>query len=339
MTRISTSIVVAVALLASILLGSSPSRGEPVEPASDPAAAPPPEHTLFIGTGPVVGVYFPAGGAICDLVNRRRQQNGIRCAVESSGGSVENLAALRDGRMDLVIAQSDWQHRAYEGTGPFEEDGPFEDLRSVFAIHADSITVVAGPKSEIETLSDLKGKRVNIGPPGSGQRAMAEALIGALGWALDDFAEVSEEDPNEQPEALCAGTLDALVFPASHPNGLIHQAIQGCGATLIDVSGPEIDQLVAETPYFTKSVIPGGTYAGNDEDVQTFGVRATLVTTARQDEEIVYRLVAAVFDDLERFKALHPAFATLTPEEMIGSGNSAPLHPGALRYYEERGWR
>lgn len=339
MTRTIILTTLAAALGVGVFLGSSLTGEMRAETASDQAlSASPADHILFVGTGPVIGFYFPAGGAICSMINHQQDRHGIRCAVESTEGSAENLTALRDGRLDMAVVQSDWQYHAYEGTGPFEEDGPFEDLRSVFAIHAEPITVVARPGTGIATLSDLKGKRVNIGVPGTGQHAMAEALIAALGWQLEDFAEVSEVEPNQQSEALCAGKFDAFILPVGHPNGLIQEATRDCGAVLIDVTGPEIDRLVAETPYFAKSVIPANSYPGQTEDVETFGVRATLVTTAQQDEEVVYRLVEAVFGDFERFKAMHPAFAALTPERMIGDGNAAPLHPGALRYYEERGW-
>lgn len=332
---------IAVAVLSACLL-----LGATLSDAADPQLAsegqdPPPaaEEILFVGTGPVVGVYFPAGGAVCSMVNRERALHGIRCTVESTEGSVDNLKALRSGDLDMAITQSDWQYYAYEGKAPFAEDGAFEELRSIFTLYGEPITVVAHPDADIGTLSDLVGKRINIGVPGSGQHIMAETLIETLGWTSEDFAALSEIEVKEQSSALCAGEFDAFILPVGHPNGAVQEAVQGCGAVLIDLSGAEIDQLIADTPYFAKTVIPAGTYPGNPDAITAFGVKATLVATARLSEETAYQVVKAVFENFDHFKAMHPAFAGLTPEEMIGAGNSAPLHPGALRYYKERGWR
>ena len=332
--------VIAAAVLATGLLGatlSGAAESESASEAQNPAL--PAEQVLFVGTGPVVGVYFPAGGAICSMVNRERAVHGIRCTTESTEGSITNLAALRSGDLDMAITQSDWQYYAYEGRALFETEEPFEELRSIFTLHGEPITVLAHPDAGIGALSDLAGKRINIGVPGSGQHVMAQMLIAALGWGARDFAALSEIDVGEQSRALCAGDFDAFILPVGHPNGAIHEAIQGCGAVLIDVSGAAVDQLVADKPYFAKTVIPAGFYPGFAEDIATFGVKATLVASAQLSEETVYQVVKAVFDEFDRFKAMHPAFAALTPEEMVGAGNSAPLHPGALRYYKERGWR
>ncbi len=338
MIRINT--IAAAGLAICLLFGTTRSDAADSESGSegqDPA--PPAEQILFVGTGPVVGVYFPAGGAVCSMVNRERALHGIRCTVESTEGSIDNLAALRSGDLDMAVTQSDWQYYAYEGKALFEEDGAFEELRSILTLHGEPITVVAHPDADIETLPDLVGKRINIGVPGSGQHVMAETLIETLGWTSEDFAALLEIEVNEQSRGLCAGAFDAFILPVGHPNGAIQEAVRGCGAVLIDLSGAEIDQLIEDTPYFAKTVIPAGTYPGNPDAIAAFGVKATLVATTRLSEEMVYQVVKAVFENFDHFKAMHPAFAGLTPEEMIGAGNSAPLHPGALRYYKERGWR
>lgn len=302
------------------------------------AAATPGSRTLFMGTAPVVGVYFPAGGAICAMVNRHRTETGLRCVVESTDGSYANLQALRHGDEDLGIVQSDWQYYAYKGLGPFKAAGPFADLRSLFTIHGEPLTLMVRKDAGIASLSDLKGKRVNIGPKGTGQRALADLLFRALGWKNSDFASLGEIDANLQTTALCGDQIDAFLMPMSHPNGAVEEAAMRCGALLVPLSGPAIDKLLADMPYLAKDEIPGGTYTGNPNAIATFGPRATLVTTKALSDEIGYRIVKAVFDDFDRFKAMHPSFRNLTPAEMIGAGNTAPLQDGAKRYFRERGW-
>ncbi len=293
---------------------------------------------ITIGTGGVTGVYYPTGGAICRLVNQYRADTGIRCSVESTGGSIYNLNTIRAGELDFGVVQSDWQFHAYHGTSRFEEAGPNEDLRAVFSIHPEPFTLVARPDSGINSLQDLPGKRVNVGNPGSGQRATMEVLMDKLGWTMDDFAVAAELAPAEMPAALCDGSLDAYIYTVGHPSANITEAVTNCGAKLVNVQDPVIDQLVADNPFYRIATIPGGTYAGNPDDITTWGVGATFVTSTDVSDDVVYTVVKAVFDNFEDFKGLHPAFAGLKESEMIHDGLSAPLHPGAVKYYKERGW-
>ncbi len=295
------------------------------------------QQFISIGTGGVTGVYYPTGGAICRLVNKDRAETGIRCAVESTGGSIYNINTIRAGELDFGVAQSDWQYHAYRGTSRFEEQGPFEDLRAVFSIHPEPFTVVARADSGIKTFADLQGKRVNIGNPGSGQRGTMEVVMDALGWTKDDFALASELKASEQSQALCDNKIDAMVYTVGHPSGSISEATTSCETVLVPVTGPEIDKLIAENDYYRVATIPGGMYRGNPDDVQTFGVGATLVTSARVPDDVVYALVSAVFDNIDTFRSLHPAFANLDPAQMAKDGLSAPIHPGAARYYAENG--
>jgi TRAP transporter TAXI family solute receptor len=293
---------------------------------------------ITIGTGGVTGVYYPAGGAICRLVNAGRKEHGIRCSVESTGGSVYNVNTMRQGELDFGVVQSDVQYNALKGEGEeFKDQGPFEGLRAVFALHPEPFTLLARADSGVETFEDLKGKRVNVSNPGSGSRATFDVLMEAKGWSVDDFALASELKSAEQSQALADNNVDAIAFIVGHPNGSIQEATTTVDANLIAVSGPEVDALVEENPYYTKATIPGGMYPGNPEDTETFGVGATFVATTDVSEEAVYQLVKAVFENFEDFKKLHPAFASLEKEEMISAGLSAPLHPGAERYYKEAG--
>ncbi len=295
------------------------------------------ERFITIGTGGQTGVYFVVGQSICRLVNRGTAEHNLKCTAPSTGGSIANINAIMAGDMDMGVAQSDWQYHAYNGTSEYEGN-QFDKERAVFSVHGEPFTVIARADSGIETFADLKGKRVNIGNPGSGQRATMEVVMDALGWTLDDFALASELKPAEQSAALGDNKVDAIIYTVGHPNGSIQEATTTVDSKIIPVTGPEIDALIADNPYYAAATIPGGMYAGNDEDVSTFGVKATFVTSADVPDDVVYEVVKAVFENFDRFKGLHPAFANLTEEEMISAGLSAPLHPGAEKYYKERGW-
>jgi TRAP transporter TAXI family solute receptor len=289
-----------------------------------------------IGTGGLTGVYYPTGGAICRLLNRQRKQHGIRCSVESTGGSIYNLNALASGELEFGVAQSDMQYHAYKGSAKFREQGANPQLRAVFSIHSEPFTVVARADSGIKSFADLPGKRVNIGNPGSGQRGTMEALMQVLGWQRGDFKLLSELKATEQSRALCDNKIDAMIYTVGHPNASIKEAATACAAQLVPVTGKAVEGLIAKHPYYAVAEIPGGLYQGSERATSTFGVKATLVTSVAVDEAVVYALVKAVFENLDKFRQLHPAFAHLKAEDML-QGNSAPFHPGAMRYYKEAG--
>ncbi len=292
---------------------------------------------VTIGTGGVTGVYYPTGGAICRLVNKTRKTHGIRCSVESTGGSVYNLNTIRAGELDMGVAQSDWQYHAYHGTSKFKDQGANKKLRAVFSVHPEPFTVVARADSGIKNFMDLKGKRVNIGNPGSGQRGTMEIAMEAVGMTKADFKLASELKSSEQSKALCDNKIDAMVFTVGHPSGSIKEASTSCDSVLVNVTGPAIDKLVTDNDYYRTATIPGGMYRGTDADTKTFGVGATFVTSSDVPEDVIYNVVKAVFENFDSFKKLHPAFAHLKKAEMIKDGLSAPLHKGAAKYYKEAG--
>ncbi|MEM7694630.1 MAG: TAXI family TRAP transporter solute-binding subunit [Pseudomonadota bacterium] len=296
------------------------------------------DQFMTIGTGGVTGVYYPTGGAICRLVNRGRRDHGIRCSAESTGGSVYNINTVRAGELDFGVAQSDWQYHAFNGTSRFEDAGAFEGLRAVFSVHPEPFTLLAKPDSGIESFEDIKGKRVNVGNPGSGQRATMEVVMDAFGISMDDLALATELKGSEMAQALCDGKIDAMIYTVGHPAAAIQEAVNSCDVNLVDVSGEAIDKLVADNSYYRVATIPGGMYKGNPDVTTTFGVGATFITSTDVPEDVVYTTVKAVFDNFEQFKQLHPAFSNLVEDQMIADGLSAPLHPGAERYYKERGW-
>ncbi len=296
------------------------------------------DRFITIGTGGQTGVYYVVGQSVCRMVNRGSDEHNIRCNAPSTGGSVANVNGMRSGELDMGVVQSDVQYRAYHGEANFESDGAWEEMRSVFTMHGEPLTVVARADSGIQHFTDFPGKRVNIGNPGSGQRNTMNVVMEAMGWDTSTFSLASQLDAAEQAAALSDNNIDAMVYVVGHPNGSIQEATTTIDARIIPVTGDEIDALVEEYPYYTRSVIPGGLYRGNDEDVETFGVAATFVTSSEVDEEVVYETVKAVFENFDRFKRLHPAFENLNEEDMISDGLTAPLHDGAARYYRERGW-
>ena len=295
------------------------------------------EKFITIGTGGQTGVYYVVGQSICQLVNRDTAKTQVKCNAPSTGASVANLNAIADKQMDMGIAQSDWQYHAYNGSSSFE--GKKNDkIRAVFSLHPEPFTVMARDDSGIKTFDDLKGKRGNVGDPGSGTRATMNVILKEKGWSDKDFKVASELKPSEMASVMCDNNLDAITYNVGHPNGALKEAAASCNAHLVPVTGEAIDKLVADHSYYAKATIPGGLYKGTDNPVETFGVYATLVTSSDVEEDKVYAVVKAVFDNFDRFKRLHPAFANLKEEEMIKNALSAPLHDGAVRYYKERGW-
>ena len=295
------------------------------------------QQFISIGTGGVTGVYYPTGGAICRLVNKTRKETGIRCSAESTGGSIYNINTIRAGELEFGVAQSDWQYHAYNGTSKFADQGAFKKLRAVFSVHPEPVTVIASDASGIMNLTDAKGKRLNIGNAGSGTRGTWEVLEEALGWQRSDLKLAAEMKSAETGQAVCDGKIDAYFWLVGHPSALTQESLATCDAHLVDVTGPAIDKLVADNPYYRKATIPAGMY-NNDKDIMTFGVGATFVTSADVPDEVVYTVVKAVFDNFDGFKKLHPAFGNLSEKEMISDSLSAPLHDGAVKYYKERGW-
>ncbi len=294
------------------------------------------QEFISIGTGGVTGVYYPTGGAICRLVNKGRKEHGIRCAVESTGGSVYNINTIKAGELEFGVAQSDWQYHAYNGTSKFA-DNPFPEVRAVMSVHPEPFTLLVRADSGIESFEGIKGKRVNVGNPGSGQRATMEVVMDAFGIGMGDLALATEYKGSEMAKQLCDGNIDAMIYTIGHPAAAIKEATTTCDVKLVNVEGAPIEKLVSDNPYYRVATIPGGMYAGNDQDTTTFGVGATFVTSANVPEDTVYVVAKAVMENIDDFKQLHPAFANLDPAQMVKDGLSAPLHPGAEKAYKELG--
>ena len=303
--------------------------------AASPASAQ--QKFVTIGTGGVTGVYYAVGGAVCRLMNKDRAKTGLRCSVESTGGSAFNVNAIKSAEQEFGMAQSDIQFNAAKGEGQFKGN-PVSELRAVFSVHPEPFTVLARKEAGVTKFEDFKGKRFNIGNPGSGTLSSMEQLLEAMGWKKSDFSLAGELKADEQGTALCDNKIDGFYYGVGHPSAAIQDPTTACGAKLISLTGPAVDKLVKDHPYYAVATIPGGMYANNPNPTTTYGVLATMVTSSKVADDTVYALVRAVFENFDEFKKLHPAFANLDPKKMVKDGLSAPLHPGAVKYYKEKGW-
>ena len=289
---------------------------------------------VTIGTGSITGVYFPTGGAICRVLNKQRDMHGYRCVVDPTGGSIDNLDGLRDGFIDIGVVQADVQFDAVMGENAFKAE-PMPDLRTMFSVHAEAFTLLVRNDSGIESFADLAGKRVNIGNPGSGNRATMALMMEAFSLTPDDFAEATEYGGDAMLEAMCENQLDAAVYTIGHPSALIKELTGFCDTSILPVDSDEVIAMELSHPFYQGVTIPGGMYASNAENIATIGVGATVVTMADADEALIYTVTKAVFENLAEMRSLHPAFANLIAEEMAAGNVSAPFHPGAERALRE----
>lgn len=290
---------------------------------------------VTLGSGGTTGIYYPVGRALCSVINKSRREHGVRCSEEATPGSVYNLERLAEGELDFALAQSDVQFAAYRGVSGWARK-PFFALRSVLSLHPEVVTLLVRRDGPIGGITDLWGKRVNIGNPGSGTRASWDDLAAALEWTRDDLAEAAELRPDAAGYALCNGKLDANLLMYGHPSALVAAELARCEQRIVPVTGPAVDRLVAESPYYSKVIIMAGTY-GIAADVQSFGGKATLVTTASQPEEVVYVMTKQILANVAELRTMHPALASLVPSEMVRDALTAPIHPGAERAFREMG--
>ena len=300
-----------------------------------------------IGTGGPTGVYFQVGNSVCKMLHKQAisaehgrkkgTAKAYRCTAPSTGGSNYNIGQIKAGEFQFGVAQSDWQFHAYNGSSKWEGK-QFGDLRAVFSVHNEPFQIWARKKAKVKDFGGLKGKVVNIGNPGSGQRGTMEELMKAMGSDMSMFKGTTELTSSQQVKALCDGKIDAFGYSVGFPNGAMEEAATCAAKAMpINLTGGPVQGLIDGADYYAKAVIPKGTYTGQKKDVTTFGVKATFVTGANVSEELVYLVTKAVMENFDDFKKQHPAFAFLEKKNMIKDGLSAPLHPGALKYYKEAG--
>ncbi len=292
---------------------------------------------ITVGTGDITGVYYPAGGAICRLLNKERERHGIRCAVESTPGSTYNLKAIRKRELDLAIVQSDWLYHATRGTSVFTAAGADTDLRSLMRLHTEDFTVVVRADSGIQSFEDLKGKRVNLGNPESGQRNTMDLVLGELGWTYRDFKVASELQASEMSEALCSGRLDAFIYTVGHPNTSIGEATTFCDSRLISLPKTLIERFSEKYPFYSAGQIKGGIYKGNPLPVDTFQLSATFVTHRELPDNIARELTKVINENFDQFRSMHPALNYIDKRSTFeNAGQLAPIHKAAKRYLSEQ---
>ena len=294
---------------------------------------------IMIGTGGVTGIYYPTGVAISRMINKKYGVYKIKATVESTSGSVFNINAVLNNDLVFGIVQSDRQYQAYHGLAEWKEFGKQTNLRSVFSIHPESITLIASEKSNIRKIEDLKGKRVNLGNPGSGYLQNSRDVLKAVGLNEEEDLSAEYVKAIEAPGLLQDGRIDAFFYTVGHPNGNIKEATSGrIKVFIVPITGPDIDDLLTQCSYYAESIIDHSfyPYTLNTEDVATIGVKATFVTSKDTDENIVYAVTKEVFENFNTFKSLHPSYSVLTKKDML-KGLSSPIHKGAVRYYREAG--
>ncbi|GIL38326.1 TAXI family TRAP transporter solute-binding subunit [Roseiterribacter gracilis] len=300
------------------------------------AAAPAP-RTLVVGSGAVAGYAYPVAGAICRAANATRDKSGIRCAVESTDGSVANLQRLATGDLDLAIVQSDWQRQFVTGTGKFQSAKPDTELRALLSLYPEVLAIVVRADSGIAGAEDLRGKKVVIGEP----KQPANPLFGDLLVAIDldrkEFAQTIEMPLADQPKSLCDKRVDAVVTVVAHPSMFLQQIAASCPIKLLEFKGEAIDQMLRTRPHLAAATLPPNAYPGQAEPVASFGIRATLVTRSSLPDEAAEGIVASVLAELDGIKRQHPVFAGIDRSQLGTAALSAPLHPGARKVLEKAG--
>jgi uncharacterized protein len=290
---------------------------------------------VTLATGTPGGIYHPVGNAVCRMFNLPGEHQPKPCVAVTSDGSVANIRRVENGESAFGLSQTDVAYAAFHGEGPFAAAGPNPKLRMLVALYPEAFTVVARADTGIRDFLDLRGKRVGIGKSGAGYTYTRDVLLELYDWMIPNPERVLEFGPADQNEALCNNKVEAIIFAAGHPNGLTQEATTGCRSRLVRVTGPPIDRLLATHPYYIASVIPGGMYPGNPNDVPTISTLAVLVTSSDQPDELAYGVVRAVFENLADFRRLHPALSTLHIKDMVPNETVIPIHPGALKYYRE----
>ena len=289
---------------------------------------------LTIGTASVVGIYYPVGGATAQIINQA--DIGLRATVEATGGSEANIVLLRDGELDVALAQSDVTYQAYHGViRPAFEDAAVEELRTIMGLHAEPLHLVCDADAGVASIDDIRGLTVNIGNPGSGIRFTTEQALEALGIGMDEFTAEGLTGA-ESVDFLRDGRIDCLFYTIGIGGAALLDISTTMDVTFVPLDEPELHELVEEFPYYAFTTVPAGTYRGQDEDVPLFGVKALFVTTTRLSEEHAYNIVTAILENIDDFRNTHPALNFLEAEDFL-TGLGAPLHDGAERAYRDAG--
>ncbi len=292
---------------------------------------------LALGTSSVRGVYFPVGKGICKSINAGRDEHLVRCIAYNTGGSIYNIQALASGELDLAITRADLAYQAFKGEGPFEGARRNKDIRAIATLYDNPVAIVVRADSGIDSIDQLTGKRINIGNLGSGKRAFSDLLFKVMNWSRSDFEAVSEYSTSKMGQAFCKGEIDALVQVMGIPAKFYDTVVTECGGKFIGFSDKTLSTIRQYGRFFEETVIPGGMYENNAEDIKTIGTKAVLVTTKRLSDYSIYQVAKAIFNDLSAFKKSNRALGSSTIQTMLKEGIFIPMHAGAAKYYDEEG--
>ncbi len=302
---------------------------------STPAAAKQ-VNRVVLATGAVTSGYFLLGGGVCAQVNAAAGSGGLRCAIETSKGTVANLLELQAGQVDLVLAQSDWQYHAYAGSvSQFSGDKAIKDMRALMSLSGSPLVLLARASSDVKGMEDLAGKQLDIGKPGTGRRAAVDDVLAAMGWDLGKFKLASELPEAEAINALCGGKLDALALAGITPDRNVTLAMRSCPLKIVPITGAVAEKLIAAKPYYSVVTVIKGSYPGVNADVPSIGLRVILLASGKIPEKDAYTIVKSVADNLDAVRKLHSSFASINRAGLAKAGIAAPLHDGAAKYYRE----
>jgi len=290
---------------------------------------------VSIAAGWVTGAYFPMAGAISRIAWKHLKEQGIKVTAESSGASVANAKLIGQGDTDFAILQNDIASYAHFGKeGMFDE--AVKNLLGVCTLFPEHVQLVSRKDSKIMSVADLKGKKVAIGPVGSGTAENAKQILEAWGLKVEDLAKAEQLTASQSADYIKDGRLDAAFFTVAVGAAVIMDTSLIVDTAIVPIEGPKADELIAKYPFYAKQVVNGGTYKGNDKDVNTVSVMAMLSARADLEADIVYAIVNAMYSDLEQLRKAHDKFKGIKMEDgLVGMG--IPLHPGAEKYFKEKG--
>ena len=286
---------------------------------------------LNIATGGTAGTYYPLGGALAELLNSNIK--GMNASAQSTGASVANVNMLKDGSVDIAFIQNDISYYATTGTEMFK-DNKMAGLRGIAALYPETVQFVTTADKGIKSIADLKGKKVAVGAAGSGAEANARQILAAYGLTYDDIDEQFLSF-GEAADALKDGNVDAGVVVAGFPTAAIQDLAANKSAKIIHIEGDKVDSLIEKYPYYTKVVIPKGTYPGQDEDVSSIAVKCIIATTDKMSDELGEQIARAVYEHLDRIKAAHAVGKYITKDTAL-DGMSIQMNPGAEKYLKSK---
>ncbi len=286
---------------------------------------------IKIGTGNKSALAYPIVSAICDIFNKNNLGKKVSCRAIATGGSEDNLDGIVSGRYDMGVIKADMQYNAYNGIGIFAEK-PYRDLRTVFGLHNEYLTMIVKNNSKISSLKDFENKRVYIGNNGSGSRILVDKLFKEIGWGKQNFKEIYEDQPDKIYDLFCENKIDAAIYLVGHPNDIFVKTLKKCNVKLLSFSRREIENYIDFFPHIYVGKISKKTYQDQNYDINTFVSQLLLASSSKVDEKIVYDFVQIIFEHQEELKS---KIILLKGTSFLNSQvNVIPFHNGAMRYYE-----